>query len=130
MKKTIAAVLGLMAGMAFMSTVVFAGASCCNTVKTDECLVQQGDSSSYTCPMHPGIKSDKPGKCPECSMNLETAAKPVLTKDQAASAKTPTVAKKKAAVKKISYSCPMHPDVKSDKAGKCAKCGMFLEQVK
>jgi hypothetical protein len=26
------------------------------------------------------------------------------------------------------YSCPMHPDVKSDKAGKCPRCGMALEK--
>ncbi|MFQ6070303.1 MAG: heavy metal-binding domain-containing protein [Candidatus Aminicenantales bacterium] len=25
----------------------------------------------YTCPMHPEVKSDKPGKCPKCGMNLE-----------------------------------------------------------
>ena len=25
----------------------------------------------YTCPMHPDVKSDKPGKCPKCGMNLE-----------------------------------------------------------
>jgi len=24
----------------------------------------------YTCPMHPQIKSDKPGKCPICGMTL------------------------------------------------------------
>jgi hypothetical protein len=24
------------------------------------------------------------------------------------------------------YSCPMHPDISSDKAGKCTKCGMDL----
>jgi mercuric ion binding protein len=24
----------------------------------------------YTCPMHPEVHSDKPGKCPECGMNL------------------------------------------------------------
>lgn len=24
------------------------------------------------------------------------------------------------------YVCPMHPDVTSDKAGKCPKCGMNL----
>jgi Cu+-exporting ATPase len=33
--------------------------------------------------------------------------------------------KKKADVKEI-YTCPMHPDVKSDKPGKCPKCGMKL----
>lgn len=25
---------------------------------------------SYTCPMHPEVISDKPGKCPKCGMNL------------------------------------------------------------
>lgn len=25
----------------------------------------------YTCPMHPDVKLDKPGKCPECGMKLE-----------------------------------------------------------
>jgi hypothetical protein len=24
----------------------------------------------YTCPMHPSVKSDKPGNCPECGMKL------------------------------------------------------------
>ena len=28
------------------------------------------DSTIYTCPMHPGIISDKPGKCPKCGMDL------------------------------------------------------------
>lgn len=30
----------------------------------------------------------------------------------------------------VSYECPMHPEVKSDKPGSCDKCGMDLEQVK
>ena len=29
----------------------------------------------YTCPMHPEVKSDKPGKCPKCGMNLQPEAK-------------------------------------------------------
>lgn len=33
--------------------------------------------------------------------------------------------KKDAAVKTV-YSCPMHPEVVQDKAGKCPKCGMNL----
>jgi hypothetical protein len=24
----------------------------------------------YTCPMHPEVVQDKPGKCPKCGMNL------------------------------------------------------------
>ncbi|MEO7265088.1 MAG: heavy metal-binding domain-containing protein [Ferruginibacter sp.] len=27
-------------------------------------------SGTYTCPMHPEVKSDKPGKCPKCGMGL------------------------------------------------------------
>lgn len=26
------------------------------------------------------------------------------------------------------YVCPMHPDIKSDRACACSKCGMKLEQ--
>jgi len=29
----------------------------------------------------------------------------------------------------VEYSCPMHPEVKSKKAGSCPKCGMTLKQV-
>jgi len=29
----------------------------------------------YTCPMHPEVTSDKPGKCPKCGMNLVPKAK-------------------------------------------------------
>lgn len=28
-------------------------------------------AGQYTCPMHPEVVSDKPGKCPKCGMNLE-----------------------------------------------------------
>lgn len=31
--------------------------------------------------------------------------------------------------KEAKYQCPMHPDVISDKPGKCPKCGMTLERV-
>jgi YHS domain-containing protein len=31
----------------------------------------------YTCPMHPEVKSDKPGKCPKCGMNLEKKMMPM-----------------------------------------------------
>ncbi len=58
---------------------------------------------TYTCPMHPEITSNKPGKCPKCGMAL---------------------------VEKKTYICPMHPDVVSDKPGKCAKCGMDLVEKK
>jgi YgiT-type zinc finger domain-containing protein len=60
----------------------------------------------YTCPMHPEIITDKPGKCPICGM---------------------TLVKKK--TDKI-YTCTMHPEVISDKPGNCPKCGMKLVEKK
>ena len=65
----------------------------------------QKSSVYYTCPMHPEVRSDKPGKCPKCGMDLKEMN---------------NVAK--------SYTCPMHPDVVSDKPGKCTKCGMDLTE--
>lgn len=29
-----------------------------------------GQTVQYTCPMHPEVISNKPGKCPKCGMNL------------------------------------------------------------
>lgn len=28
-------------------------------------------SAVYTCPMHPEVRSNEPGRCPKCGMNLE-----------------------------------------------------------
>jgi Heavy metal binding domain len=36
--------------------------------KTGKAGKQQG--TIYTCPMHPEVISDKPGRCPKCGMNL------------------------------------------------------------
>jgi FtsP/CotA-like multicopper oxidase with cupredoxin domain len=56
----------------------------------------------YTCPMHPEVVRDDPGRCPECGMALLATAVPA------------------------SYTCPMHPEVVSDEPGRCHKCGMKL----
>jgi transcription initiation factor IIE alpha subunit len=68
---------------------------------------KQAEKVSYACPMHADVKSDKPGKCSKCGMDL-----------------------KEVKTAKTSFVCPMHADVKSDKAGKCSKCGMDLKEVK
>jgi predicted Zn-ribbon and HTH transcriptional regulator len=30
----------------------------------------QDTTKTYSCPMHPEVKLDKPGKCPKCGMDL------------------------------------------------------------
>jgi len=43
----------------------------CNNTNNTETKVKTG-KIVYTCPMHPDVKSDKPGKCPKCGdMDLE-----------------------------------------------------------
>lgn len=60
----------------------------------------------YTCPMHPEVKSDKLGNCPECNMKLV----PKSTENDKP--------------KKTVYWCPMHRDVTStDPNAMCPKCG-------
>ncbi len=37
---------------------------------------------------------------------------------------------KKDTTSQITYTCPMHPEVTSNKPGKCPKCGMALVEKK
>jgi FtsP/CotA-like multicopper oxidase with cupredoxin domain len=65
--------------------------------------VPSGAAVGYTCPMHPEVLSDEPGRCPKCGMKLLATA-----------------------VAPIAYACPMHPEVRSDQPNRCSKCGMKL----
>jgi Cu+-exporting ATPase len=53
--------------------------------------------------MHPDIRQDGPGICPDCGMALE----PELPR--------------------AAYTCPMHQEVRQDAPGACPDCGMALE---
>jgi Cu+-exporting ATPase len=62
----------------------------------------------HTCPMHPQVRQQGPGSCPDCGMALEPAVVSApLTKTQ--------------------YVCPMHSQVVKDEPGACPLCGMALE---
>ena len=65
--------------------------------------------ASYTCPMHPEVKSSKPGKCSKCGMDLTLSKK-----EQMKAEVTHT------------YTCPMHSDVVSNNPGKCPQCSSKL----
>jgi len=94
----------MMASITILSVSVFAQ----DTAK-HKMSKHQTDKMKYSCPMHPEVTSDKPGKCSKCGMDLVLSKKDHM----------------KMGPMKM-YSCPMHPGVTSDKPGKCAKCGMEL----
>lgn len=33
-------------------------------------MTTEKETPAYTCPMHPEVKENKPGRCPKCGMNL------------------------------------------------------------
>ncbi len=72
--------------------------------------VKVSSEAQYSCPMCPGVETDKPGDCPKCGMALE---------------RNPTFVASRKAV----YTCPMHPEVQQDHPGDCPKCGMPLEPM-
>jgi len=82
-------------------------------------------SERYICPMHPEVISDKPGKCPKCGMNLIK----VEATDTTKTTQRQEPATRQKLPKADRYTCPMHPEVISDKPGKCPECGMNLEKA-
>lgn len=77
-----------------------------------------------TCIMKDGTKMQmKNGMCMDMSGNMEKCN--MMNKDTKGSMEK-SGKHDMAAV----YTCPMHPEVMSDKAGKCPKCGMDLVEKK
>lgn len=81
-----------------------------------------GRGTTYVCPMHPEVLRDRPGDCPKCGLALQAGTGP---RDAAKDARG-TVERKEVDMADKQYTCPMHADVRSDKPGKCPKCGMQL----
>jgi uncharacterized paraquat-inducible protein A len=100
----------MMAALTILSVSVFAQDSTNHKMKMQKV---KSEKMKYSCPMHPEVTSDKPGKCSKCGMDLIRSKKEQM----------------KMEVMKL-YTCPMHPEVTSDKPGKCSKCGMDLKENK
>ena len=81
-------------------------------------------AASYTCPMHPEVHQPAPGTCPKCGMALEKEIPTSFTSAHVAAHAPAPDAKEETAV---SYTCPMHPEVRQPVPGVCPKCGMALE---
>jgi periplasmic mercuric ion binding protein len=72
---------------------------------------EKNTKAAYCCTMHPDVKSDLPGKCSKCGMDLTKSKKEQM----------------KMEVMKT-YTCPMHSDITSNSPEKCSKCGMDLKE--
>jgi len=87
----------------------------------------------YTCPMHPEVRQNQPGRCPKCQMHLvpedEVHAGHQHAHGHGGGAGQPPAAAPVAVPAGTIYTCPMHPEVQQDHPGNCPICGMTLEPI-
>ncbi|GAB3308979.1 efflux RND transporter periplasmic adaptor subunit [Hymenobacter tenuis] len=109
---------GRLLPFALLAGLLTLGASACQKAAPEDAHAHDGTSSYFTCPMHPQIVRDEPGKCPICTMDLVKATK------QGAPAQP--VAAKAGSAALTHYTCPMHPQISWEQPGKCPICSMDL----
>jgi Ni,Fe-hydrogenase III large subunit/ssDNA-binding Zn-finger/Zn-ribbon topoisomerase 1 len=86
-----------------------------------------GGQAGYTCPMHPEIARNGPGRCPICGMDLvprEAVGGGMEHGHAGVDAHGEPVAQR--GEQHQGYACPMHPEVVQDGPGSCPLCGMDL----
>ena len=77
-----------------------------------------GDPTVYSCPMHPEIRQDVPGKCPICGMELQPVENSPASKLDTTIPVTSTNEER--------YICPMQCTPPQSEPGKCPVCAMEL----
>ncbi len=92
------------------------------------------NSQKYTCPMHPEVVTDKPGKCPKCGMNLVPSTKPVQIQTESVHGHEEShvhITSLKSSNEDEQYYCPMRCEGKKTyiQPGRCPLCGMHLVKV-
>ena len=88
---------------------------------------QVGMTSRYVCPMHPDVIDDHPSECPICGMTL--VAEHAVGDDSHHETAEPPPIVAAAGAARVLYTCPMHPEIIQDHAGRCPICGMHLEPM-
>ena len=94
-------------------------------------MMEQSHTEKYTCPMHPEIIMDEPGKCPKCGMNLVPVSETEHSHTEGQHSHkhhhvhSTTVTSER---QKEQYYCPMRceGDKKYAEPGNCPVCGMHL----
>ena len=114
---------GRLLALALLAGLLTFGAGACQQAPPEDAHAHDGASTYYTCPMHPQIVRDQPGKCPVCTMDLvkatKQAAKPVA-------AAQPIAGPTAGSAALTHYTCPMHPQISREQPGKCPICSMDL----
>lgn len=89
---------------------------------------------SWSCPMHPEVVDNEPGKCPLCGMQLERVRLALVWTCPVHNEQTfqklgrcPKCGRDLIRVTKaVSFTCPVHTSVTSIEPGKCPKCRRTL----
>ncbi|QEG37220.1 Cation efflux system protein CusB precursor [Bythopirellula goksoeyrii] len=78
-------------------------------------------ATEYTCPMHPEIRQDSPGKCPICGMTLV-----LVTASSSTAERSHSEALSDTNADDAQYICPMMCTPPHSQPGKCPVCAMEL----
>jgi hypothetical protein len=116
-------------GLVILSLVITPAFICKSSAAFQESVV-------YTCSMHPEVQTSKPGRCPKCAMKLiakkQSSGKPSAAEGKNGAGLQP--AQSNGQSREIvpgaeTFTCSMHPEIRTNAPGKCPKCEMPLTPV-